>query len=173
MIAEKSEPELIAMMEHYPEVMEGIAGSETLLIAGLPEMMEEAPEYHPEPGPEPVPVIMEEAPELNPGPRPEPVAENIPGMYQEAPEYGQEGNGYPQEASLYGPSNGPSYEPEAPSYGTEIRCEKQCNHGYYLHPNFCECFLICDYVMECDYGFEWNFIECGCVVRLKKIEDDT
>lgn len=46
-------------------------------------------------------------------------------------------------------------------------CEpKECPRGYYLHPEMCECFLTCDYVMECnEVGTEWDFIECGCVVR--------
>jgi hypothetical protein len=27
----------------------------------------------------------------------------------------------------------------------------------------CECYLACDYIMECPPGQEWDFIECGCV----------
>jgi hypothetical protein len=40
-----------------------------------------------------------------------------------------------------------------------------CQRGYYLHPELCECFLTCDYVMQCEAGYKWDFIECGCVVR--------
>lgn len=30
----------------------------------------------------------------------------------------------------------------------------------------CQCYLACDYVMECPNGQRWDFIECGCVETL-------
>jgi hypothetical protein len=46
-----------------------------------------------------------------------------------------------------------------------VCAQKECPRGYYLHPEFCDCFLACDYIMECKAGSEWDFVECGCVVR--------
>lgn len=60
----------------------------------------------------------------------------------------------------------------APIGDGEVVCPPQiCARGYYLHPEVCECFLICDYIMQCEKGLEWDFIECGCVVRYFKFNE--
>jgi hypothetical protein len=38
-----------------------------------------------------------------------------------------------------------------------------CQRGFYLHPQLCQCLLICDTIQECKSGFKWDFIECACV----------
>lgn len=72
----------------------------------------------------------------------------------------------------------PMYCPEGTIRGNDCDCipvmitdstapqcdEIACKRGYVWFPDpICQCFLACDYIMECEKGQKWDFIECGCV----------
>ena len=45
-------------------------------------------------------------------------------------------------------------------------CQEACEKGYYLNHEICKCYRICYQVKDCDEGFGFDAINCGCVVRV-------